>query len=811
MMRDIRFALRALIRTPVFTTVCVLMLAVGIGSSIYMFGAINAFALKPLPFAEPDRLVHFEYTDQRDTARNLALPMIDWLDLRDRQQALQSLAAYYQGTANLAGIEGAPERLSGAWVSADAFPVLGVQPILGRGFDARDQHPGAARVVLIGHRLWQLRFNADPQVLGRTLRINGEPAAIIGVMPEGFAFPVAEAVWMPLPDDRASAVTDTHTRLRTFGRLRDDVSLAQAQQQFAGLMQALARERGAPLRGDRAKLEPFADEFIQPQIRASTNAMFVAVLLVLLIACANVASLVLARFAARTRELGIRSALGASRGRLIVQVLTETFVLAALAALLGYFGADLVARANDSSLSSGAKLPYWIDFKVDARDLLFSAAIALVAALLAGLVPALRAGRIDVQASLRGGHNAGIGSSSRLGRFLVSGEVALCVVLLVCAGVAIRSAMHAQQTPLGIVTEGVLTGRVALFEASYADDAARLRFVESLAPRLRALPGVQAVGFASTLPLMGYERQDFARVGDVVDPDRKLPQAFGSRVSEDFFATFGIALREGRLFDARDNAQSPRVAIVSAGFAATAWPQQSALGQRVRLSPKDSDSPWLEVVGVVADSSQADYVQTSSTSAAYRGHGNVFRPLAQSPPEIVSFAVRADGDIGALGVLVGSAVQAVDGDLPVYWLQPMDDWRRQIFWGAELLARMFGAFAVFAVLLAAAGIYAVLAFDVAARTREIGVRRALGAQASSVLAMVLRRGGKQVLAGIAIGAPFAFGFSMLLDQVMFPGSRADPLVYAVVTGVLACIVVAAALLPARRALRVDPMVALRNE
>ena len=448
MIRDIRFALRALLRTPVFTTVCVLMLAVGIGSSIYMFGAINAFALKPLPFRDAERLVHFEYTDQNDTSRNLALPMIDWLDLRERQQSLQSLAGYYQGTANLAGPEGAPERLSGAWVSADAFSILGVQPVLGRGFDATDQHSGAARVVLIAHRVWQLRFNADPQVIGRMLRVNGEPAEVIGVMPEGFAFPVAETVWMPLPDDRADAASAA-ARVKTFGRLRDGVSISQAQQHFAGLMGALATERGVPLRGDHAKLEPFADEFILPQIRKSTTAMFVAVLLVLLIACANVAALVLGAFRGRTRELGADRT-RASRGRLIVQVLTETSVMSVSAALLGYFGAELVARANDVSMTAGANLPYWINFTVDARDLLFSAGMALFAALLAGIVPALRAGRIDVQSSLRGGNNGSIGSGGRLGRYLVSAEVALSVILLVCAGVAIRSALHAQQTQSGL-------------------------------------------------------------------------------------------------------------------------------------------------------------------------------------------------------------------------------------------------------------------------------------------------------------------------------------------------------------------------
>ena len=809
MLHDIRLALRSLLRAPVFAVVAVLMLAVGIGLSIYMFGAINAFALKPLPFAEPERLVHFEYTDARDSSRNIALAQLDWLDLRERQQSLESLAAYAQGTANLGGIEGAPERLSGAFVSADVLPVLGVQPMLGRGIGEVDTQAGASRVAVIGNRVWQLRFHADAEVVGRSVRINGEATTIIGVMPEGFAFPVAESVWLPLSSDRALAAAEGSPRVKTFGRLRAGVSRTQAEGEFASLMQGLAAERSLPLRGDRPKLEPFSDEFILPQIREATNAMFIAVLLVLLIACANVASLVLARSAGRARELGIRAALGASRRRLVVQVLAETVVVAVLATVLGYAGADVAARVFDTTTSADNPLPYWVDFTLDLRDLAFCAGIALVAALLAGLVPALRAGRVDVQESLRdgGASSSGIG---RGGRWLVSAEVALCVVLLVCAGVAVRSALHAQHSELGIDVDGVLTGRIGLFESTYPDGAARQRFVDALRPRLEALPGVERVGFASTLPLMGYERQEYARVGDVVGPDERHPQAWSSSIDDGFFAAFGIALREGRLFDAGDTAAAQRVAIVSAAFAAAAWPGQNAIGQRVQLSPKYAESPWLEVVGVVADSLQADYLQ-AGVSAAKRGDGNVFRPLAQDPPAFLSFALRMHGDEAALGEAVRAAVRAVDADLPVYWLQPMRDWRAKIFWGADLLATMFAAFAVFAVLLAVAGIHAVIAFDVARRTREIGVRRALGAQARAVLAMVLRRGVLQVALGVLVGLPLAFAFSRVLGDLMMPGSNVDPLVYAGVAGVLVLAVLAAVAVPARRALRVDPMVALRHE
>lgn len=812
MIRDIRFALRTLLRSPVYAVVAVLMLAAGIGLSIFMFGSLNALAIKPLPFAQADRLVGFVYTDSRATQRNLALPTLDWLDLRERQRTLASLEAYWVGTANIGGLNGPPERLSGAWLSADALATLGVRPALGRDFAAADAAAGAEPVALISDRVWELQYDRDPGVLGRSLRVNGTPTRIIGVMPPGFAFPSAERIWMPIGTDRTAAAA-SYARLQTFGRLADGVSVAQAQADLDGAVTALTAERGEPLRGDRAKVRRFSEQFIPSQILDATQTMFIAVLLVLLIACANVASLVVARFAARTRELALRAALGAGRGRLIVQVLAETFVIALLATALGYAGADFASWFMSDAMvasPSGSQLPYWVTFEVDPRDLVFTAGIALVATVLAGLAPALRAGRVDVQTCLRQGGAGAIGGG-RAGRWLVVGEVALCVILLVCAGVAIRSALEAQRTPLGIRTDGVLTGRIAMFDADYPDEAARLRLVEALQPRLAALPGVTAVGFGTTLPLMGYGRDRYERVGDAYAEDNQRPQAFAAGVTTGYFETFGIALREGRLFDARDTAASPRVAVVSARLAERAWPGRSAIGERLRMNPGDPASPWLEVVGVVADSVQADYIETSETSSGNRSDGNVFRPLTQAPSNIVSFALRADGDAQALGEAVRTAVTAVDANLPVYWLRPMDAWRAALMWGPDILANLFGAFALFALLLTAAGVYAVLAFETTRRTREIGVRRALGARAGTIVAMTLRRGGSQVAVGLLIGVPAALGFAQLLGGVMMPGAQTDPRVYAAVVAVLALVLVLAAVLPTRRALRVDPLVALRDE
>lgn len=810
MLANSYMAARALLRTPVFTLVTVLMLGMGIGLCIFMFGAINAYSLKPLPFAHPEQLLHVQYTDSESGQRRLSLPMLDWLEFRDRQTSLQSLAAYATATMNLGGLEGPPERVSGARVSTDAFATLGVQPRLGRDFLADDAKAGAMPVALIGDQLWKLRFNADPGVLGRDIRINGTPTRIVGIMPERFAFPIEESVWTPLGLDRIAAEDESAPLVNGFGRLRDGQSQPQARAEFATLVSNLAEQRKEKLRGEAASVVTLGDYFVLPQIRQANVAMFVAVLLVLLIACANVASLVMARFAARARELAVRSALGAGRSRLIQQVLCETFLLALAATLLGWLATLAAARVMEGVMSdTPAQTPYWVDFSGDARDWIFTAGIALVTALVAGLVPALRAGRVDVQAVLRQG--GGIGERGRLARLLVGAEVALSLILLVGAGMAIRSAVSAQAKPLGIDTDQVMTARIGLPAARYADPASRGRFADSLSERLAQLPGVRRATVASSLPLMGYERQDYARDGEVVDRDSSLPQAWASSVGDGFFEVFGIRLREGRLFDARDRTDSVPVAVISARLAETAWPGQSAIGKHLRLSPREDGSESLEVVGVVADSVQANYFEESARLAAHRGDGNVFRPASQTTPAFFSVAVRADGDAAALGQSIREAVLAIDADQPVYWLRSMSEWRERMLWSSDLLASMFSIFAGFALLLAVAGIYAVLAFDVARRTREIGVRRAMGADSKAILGMILARAGRQVIGGLLIGLPLAWLCSRALAGLTLNGSGSDPWVYIGVVGVLLLAVLVAGLLPTRRALRVDPMVALRDE
>lgn len=804
MLADFRFAVRALLRTPAFTLTAVLMLAAGIGLSMFMFSAMNTLAIQPLPFRNADRLVHVDRIDAHVNGNQSELSMREYLELRAHQRSIESLSAYAGGTMNISGADGPPERLAGAMISPDAFAALGIAPVIGRDFSEADARAGAAPVALIGHRLWELNFNSARDVIGRRVRINGRAVEIVGVMPPKFAFPREQSVWLPLTMDRALADSAGAPSVEVFGPLRGGVSAAQAQEELTTLLGAAALKPTGESVTRLANVKPMDQVYIPARMLRSTSAMSIAVVLVLLISCANVASLMLARFSNRRRELSIRSALGASRRRLMRQVFSETTVIAILATLIGYAGARGGGYLMMRALANvPGHLPYWLDFTVTFSDVFFSVGIGGFVALAAGWLPARRVAGKNQREGLGHGGPASIGADRRSGRVLVAFEVALCTALLVSASLAIDSSIKAQHYPLGIDSDGILTGRIALNDDRYRDAAARTRFFGLLQARLDDLPGAEAVALSSSLPLMSFERSDYERIGDETPADGGRARAWNASVGDDYFAVFGIALREGRLFDAQDRAESAQVAVVSSQFAATAWPGKSAVGQRLRLSPDDKDSPWLEVVGVVADNLMG--------SPLWGGENNVFRPLAQDPALSVSFAVRADSQSAALFEATRAAVAAIDRDLPVYWMRSMNDWRAQTFWPQTMLTRLFGIFAAFALVLAISGIYAVLAFDVAGRIAEIGVRRALGADARSVLALILRRAGRQVIVGLIIGVPLAAAFSLLLAQNLMPGAAVDPLAYLSALVVLLVAVAVAAAIPLRRALRVDPMVALRNE
>jgi putative ABC transport system permease protein len=803
LLQELRFAIRALARSPWFTATCVAMLAAGLGLSMYMFGAINGFVLKPLPFMDAERIMFVAYQDPDDADDELGVPLHDFIEIRAAQTQFDDLAGWYDGTINLSDGE-RPERYDGVFATSGLFTQLGIQPQLGRLITDDDTRPGAAPVAVIGHALWINRFGGDPKVLGKPVRINGKPSTIVGVLPPGFRFPRKHDVYVPLPLDTSTETRANATSIEAFGRLRDGATEASARAELDAQIALINAAHPEARRSDRSRVMPYGLELINPQTRTVLYTMFAAVLMVLLIACANVANLMVARGAARQRELAIRGALGAGRRRLVTQVLAESLLISAAAAALGLVGAIIGGEITMQAIMSAEDPPvYWVDFSLDGVGVAFSLAVAVLSAVVAALLPAREAARTPAAQAMRAGGAGSIGRGARLGRVLVVFEVAVCMALLVGAGLTVRSVLKMQNYDLGVDVERVLTGRIGLFEAAYPEAADRVRFIEALESKLAAIPGVESAALATSLPVMDMGRYAYQVEGREVPADNNYPDSWATWVTPSYFDTFRFRPIAGRAIDATDRADSVPVAMVNESFARATWPDESPLGKRIKVSPTDPESPWATVVGVLPDTVQGALV--------YPQREAVFLPLAQAPAAFLSFAVKTRNDPYAMSDAVRAAVTSVDADLPIYWLRSMDDWIDIAMWDGRLMMRLFGVFAGFALLLAVSGIYAVLAYAVSQRTREIGVRRALGARDPGILRMVLGQGGRQLAIGLAIGVVLALGFGRLLANILFDLPAFDPLTFFSVAAILALVSALAGWIPARRALRVPPMVALRYE
>jgi predicted permease len=636
------------------------------------------------------------------------------------------------------------------------------------------------------------------------VRVNGHDATVVGVMPPGFAFPVKEQVWVALDTDTKKIARGKAAGLEVFGRLKPGVDMAQARAEFDALVKREAAAFPDTAVGEEAVVKPYRDEFIGRNTRRMLFTMLVAVVLVLGIACANVANLMLARAAARTRENAIRSALGASRRRIVMQTLLESVLIAlaggAIGLALAYFGGEATMRALASSEDPP---PYWfLDYRIDALSVVFTLSVALVSAVLAGLLPALRASSGNAARTMREGGAGQIGAMGRLARVLVSAEVAACMALMVTAGLTVRSVLAVEQLDLGFDPSGLLTGRIALFEASYKSEADVLQFQDRLERKLLEIPGASAAAVASSVP-MSFAGGDFVQLeGQVVAKPDELPPMAQVAVSTRYFETLDIPLQRGRLFDSRDGAESEHVIVVSHGMAEKLWPGIDPVGKRVKLGRTDTGQPWLTVVGVVGDVIQAS--------------GRIHRPayylpLSQSPTRFMSFLLRTPGDVAAFAAPARAAVESIDRDLPVYWMRGVDAWVDIATFDHRLSASLFGMFGAFAVLLASAGIYAVLAYAVSRRTREIGVMRALGARDRGVLRAVFGQSARQLALGLAVGVVMALGFGQLIGRTLEGVSGYDPLTFVSVGVLLSLVALSAALIPTRRALRIEPMTALRYE
>jgi putative ABC transport system permease protein len=813
-LQDLKFAARMLWKNRGITLTAVITLALGIGANTAIFSVLDAVLFRPLPYPQPERLVKVwgRFT-------GIGLPKDqNWVSPPEYHDLIGLARSFSEiGTATTSafnmGVHGTPEQLSGAVATPSLFRVLGVNAQLGRTFTDEEGQPGQNGVVLLSDGLWQRAFGGDPNVLGRTIQVNGVPKTVVGVLPAGFTYPGFSGIemWAPLafgPSDLDPNNRGNHGN-EVVARLKPGVSLEQARAELASIGKTIIEQNKAyPYAKYNYTLlaNPMLGEVVGDEMRSSLWILMAAVCLVLLIACANVASLLLGRASARDLETTVRMTLGAGHMRLVRQHLTESILLALLGGLAGVAVVPVALRVL-LAISENT-LPRPVTASVNVGMLLFTLAVALATGILFGLIPALRAVRGVQFAKLKeGGRGGSMGiHGNRSLRVLVGAEAAVCLMLLAGGGLLLRSFLHVLDVDPGFRPSGVLTMQITLPLHKYSKQEQVSAFFRTALDRIRSLPGVQNAGIIDALPMSDNPNSGTLSVdSQAVSPDQTQPEADGRAASPGYMEAMGIQLVEGRLFDAHDSATGAPVAIVDQSLARLYWPKESALGKRVKVGGAQSPAPWMTIVGVVRHVHYASLEQASRIEAYW--------PVEQLPfPESqFDLAVRTSADPRSLAAAIRKEVQALDPDQPVFHVRTMDEWMANSVARRRLALILLAIFAGLALVLAAVGIYGTTAFSVAQQTRDIGVRRALGAQAGSVLLMVLSQGIRVVGAGIAVGILGALVLTQFMKQSLFHVNAADPVTYLVVIAVLALVAVAASALPAWRATHVEPLVALRYE
>ncbi|MGH9776105.1 MAG: ABC transporter permease [Candidatus Acidiferrales bacterium] len=808
-MQDLKYALRMLIKSPGFTAVAVLTLALGIGANTAIFSVINGVLLKPLPYPQPDHLVavfgRFTNIGLPKDQNYFSIP--EFADLKELNKSFSDVALVTTDSFNLTG-SGRPERATGIDATPNFFALLGLRPVLGRFFIPEEGQAGRDQVVVISSGLWKRRYASDPNIVGRTIEVNAKPMTVVGVLPENFHFLVDADMWKPLafvPADLAPDNRGNHGYL-AFGRIKPELSLAQARADMKTVTkEMIARTANYPYNEYNFEVElvPLLEQTVG-DIKLALWVLVGAVGFVLLIACANVANLLLARASAREREMAIRAALGAGAGRLVRQMLTESLLLATLGGIAGVFLAPWALHAIVGL--GGVSLPRIADVKIDRWVLAFTAALTILTGVLFGLVPAWQAARRVPIEDLKEGGRSGAGGSSTSGvrKILVAAEAAISVALLVGAGLLLRSFMSVLGVDTGVHAQNVLTMRVSLPDEKYAKREQVTEFYREVLERVRHLPGVKAAGATAVLPLTGIGGSGTTTVDtQAVPADQRTPEADWRPITPGYFEAMNIPLLRGRAFSESDTTTSAAVAIVDDTFAREYWPNEDAVGKRVHLGSQGSMAPWMTIVGVVA------HVRYYAFEAPSRVE--LFWPEAQRPRSGMSLAIQTGQNPLGLAAAVESEISAVDPDQPVYEVRTMDqiksEWMSQRF----LTTLLVGMFAAVALALASVGIFGVMAYFVTRRTQEIGIRMALGAEPRDVMRMIMKQGAGLVAIGLAVGVVVALGLTRLISSLLYGVSAADPITYGSVVVLLMSVAAAACYIPARRAMSVDPLVALRHE
>ena len=805
MKRDIQYALRLFAKNPAFTFVAVLTLALGIGANTAIFSLVNSILLKPLPYPDPDRLVRMMQASPKLGLASWGVSQADFAAYREQNRSFEALAIYNSSGINLTG-EGEPERLPVSNVTADFFKVLGVNPILGRTFQEGEDTAGRNNVCVISYGFWQRRFAADPNVVGRTLKLNQTPVQIVGVMPANFKFPRAEIdLWAPLAFD-AKRVAPYFFAI--VGRLKSDVPLAQAQAHTTEILQNYGRQNPnlsesvglSEGNGPRTIVTPLK-EAIVGKTQKPLLVLVAAVALVLLIACANVANLLLARATARTREMVVRISLGATRGRLLRQLLTESVLLSSLGAIAGVFLAAYGIQLLDKLPLAGiARID---EVRLSGTVLSFTAALAVLTGLLFGVVPALRAHAMGVATGLRDGARGSL-AHRRLNSALVAVQFALSLVLLIGAGLLLKSFQRLESVDLGFEPEHTLTMVATLPRAKYEDEEQALRFYNSALEQLTNSPGIKAAGLTTNLPFGQDGNSDgFIVEGQEVPENAAVTeseQADIQSVTPGTFQALGIPLLQGRDFQPSDNSNALRVAIIDETLARRYWPANDAIGRRIQTT---GDREWMTIVGVAGGIKHASLTEEKSP--------HIYMAMAQSPAPRATFVVRTAGPPAAAFSTFRAAIKQVDPDMPLYLVRPVSELIGDTLSTQRLTNILLTGFALIALLLAAVGIYSTMSLYVGSRTKEFGIRLALGAQPGALRRSVLRQGLLLTAAGVVVGLAGALALTRTIRSLLFEVSATDPLVFTVIPALLVVVSLVACYTPARRATKVDPLVALKED
>ena len=806
MLKDIRYGVRSLLKRPGLTAVALITLALGIGVNTAIFSAVDSVLLRPLPFKEPDRVVAiWEHTPHLGIARNEFAPA-NYFDLRKQNQVFEDVGAFGQLSTNLTG-DGEPEQLEGQLVTANVFTLLGVAPALGRTFAGDEDQTGREHVAVLSDALWRRRFNGDPGIINRNVTLNGESFTVIGVMPAGFFFPEREVeLWVPWAMEPGQAEGRGDHYFRLVARLKPGVTREQANAEAESIAARLAGEYPKTNEGLGFLVNSFHQDYVG-DLRRPMLILFAAVGFVLLIACANVANLLLAQATTRRREIAIRMALGARRWAIARQLLTESLLLAAAGGLLGVlsaiWGVEALSKLLPESLSKLQAIT------VDSRVFLFTIGVTLLTAIAFGVVPALHAARANPGEALgETGRDLSGGVSGRyLRRVLVIAEVALAVVLLAGAGLLIRSFNRLRQVDLGFKPDNLLTMRMVLPLPKYQKPESRRAFYDELFRRLNEIPGVESAGINTRLPLSTSGMKfSFSVEGRTMPSDTNLPFAVYRVINPDYFRAMGIPLQRGRVFDTRDTADSTPALIVNRRLAEQFWPGEDPTGKRLKIGPSDSPNPWATVIGVVGDVRQTGLYgdQMAELYAPYAQE----RRSWMSPRDLV---VRTRGDAASLAGAVREAVWAVDKDQPVSNVRTMDQVLTATVSRERFQMLLLSLFATLALVLACVGLYGVISYAVAQRTHEIGVRMALGAQQRDVLRLVIRQGMILTFAGLLLGIAGGLAVTRVMSDLLFGVTATDAVTFISVGSLLLVVAFLACYVPARRATKVDPLIALRYE